>query len=208
MRKFLLAIFYPVLIVSMLYVTGCATAPNVKEPVDVSHKKVAYWDLSVPTLMLPAVTAEIKKYENSKKWKYVVIHHSASTAGNAADFDKMHRKRGWDRGLGYHFVVGNGNGSGNGLIEIGTRWEKQIDGAHAGVKEYNRYGIGICLVGNFENGVPTAEQMDSLLSLVNHFQDRYKIPSENVILHRHVRSTACPGRQFPYFEVLSNIKAY
>ncbi len=191
---------------SLFYFSGCAaTPPKGGEKVGGNS---GYRDLSVPALVLPGVPNEIKTYENSRKWKYVVIHHSASTSGNAATFDKMHRKRGWNRGLGYHFVVGNGNGSGNGRIEIGSRWVKQIDGAHSGIKEYNHFGIGICLVGNFENETPSSKQMESLLSLISYFQERYKIPSENVILHKHVKTTACPGRKFPYFEVLSNINAY
>ncbi|MBM4054820.1 MAG: hypothetical protein FJ264_09150 [Planctomycetes bacterium] len=46
-----------------------------------------------------------------REWKYIVIHHSASESGCAAEFDKFHReKRHWENGLGYHFVIGNGNG--------------------------------------------------------------------------------------------------
>ncbi len=157
----------------------------------------------------PEISKEIKMHCGSRPWKYIVIHHSASKSGNAADFDKEHREvRGWNRGLGYHFVIGNGKGSGNGKVEVGSRWARQIDGAHAGVKEYNKFGIGICLVGNFEDRIPSERQMSSLISLVNFFQEQYNIPSENVILHKHVRETACPGRNFPYFDVLSNIKAF
>jgi len=102
-----------------------------------------------------------------RDWKYVVVHHSASDSGSAAEFDKYHREqRGWENGLGYHFVIGNGSGSHDGKIEIGNRWKRQIDGAHAGVKKYNHYGIGICLVGNFNKTYPTQAQMSSLSVVV------------------------------------------
>ncbi|OQZ03978.1 MAG: hypothetical protein B6D34_05110 [Candidatus Brocadia sp. UTAMX1] len=140
-----------------------------------------------------------------RDWRYIVIHHSASASGSAADFDKYHRKkRRWENGLGYHFVIGNGNGTSDGKIEIGNRWKNQIDGAHAGVEEYNHYGIGICLVGNFNESRPTSAQMTSLSTLVEYLKNRCRIPAENVIMHRHFRQTECPGRNFPYYKLLAN----
>lgn len=142
----------------------------------------------------------------TRGWKYIVIHHSASNGGNAASMDKYHREvRGWTNGLGYHFVIGNGSGSGDGQIEIGGRWLHQLHGAHAGNDEYNQHGIGICLVGNFEDGQPTEAQVRSLIELVNYLQQRCNIPFENILMHRHVRDTACPGENFPYYELLANL---
>ena len=204
---------FPILlitIVSLSLLSGCATndkkvsTPGIGKIIP--KPRMVNLGINVPVTNLPSIPESIKQYAGDRQWKYVVIHHSASYTGNAATFDKLHREtRGWVNGLGYDFVIGNGNGSGNGQIEVGPRWKLQIDGAHAGVKEYNHFGIGICLVGNFENEKPTRNQISSLLSLIKYFQNRYNIPSENVILHRHVKTTACPGGNFPYFEVLSGI---
>src|SRR5205809_827024 len=79
------------------------------------------------------------------------LRDAGSASGSAAEFDKYHRSKGWD-GLGYHFVIGNGTGSGDGQVEVGYRWKRQMVGAHAGNAEYNQRGIGICLVGDFQNG--------------------------------------------------------
>jgi len=127
------------------------------------------------------------------QWKWIVIHHSDTRSGSAASFDRYHRSRGWDE-LGYHFVIGNGNGTGDGVIEVGPRWPKQKIGAHAGVQEYNEYGIGICLVGNFDVSYPTRAQMNSLAHLVAWLMQTYRIPPERVIGHRDCRRTNCPGR--------------
>lgn len=144
-----------------------------------------------------------------RDWRYIVIHHSATASGSAAGFDSYHRKkRGWENGLGYHFVIGNGNGTTDGKIEIGNRWLDQIDGAHAGVEEYNHYGIGICLVGNFNQSRPTEAQMASLSVLVEYLQNRCHITAENIIMHRHCRQTDCPGRNFPYYKLLANTFRY
>ena len=63
-----------------------------------------------------------------RKWRFIIVHHSASESGNAAKFDRDHRNRGWDE-LGYHFVIGNGTMSGDGQIEVGPRWVKQKHGS-------------------------------------------------------------------------------
>jgi len=133
-----------------------------------------------------------------QRWRYIVIHHSATERGCAATFDKMHREvRGWDE-LGYHFVINNGHGGADGKIEVGSRWTKQKWGAHCGGtpnNEYNDYGIGICLVGNFQTRLPSGVQMASLRKLVRFLVGRYHIPRGNAISHRDApnAATKCPG---------------
>src|SRR5687768_8825904 len=50
-------------------------------------------------------------------WRWIVIHHSATPAGGAKTFDKMHKAKGWDE-LGYHFVIGNGTDTADGQVEV------------------------------------------------------------------------------------------
>jgi hypothetical protein len=130
------------------------------------------------------------------QWKYIVIHHSDTKVGSAASFDRYHREvRKWDS-LGYHFVIGNGSLSGDGQVEAGKRWVKQMTGAHAGVKEFNENGIGICLVGDFSQTRPTAAEMRSLAKLVGHLMKTYRIPPNNVLGHNDAKDgkTNCPGK--------------
>lgn len=189
--KMYLCLFF----LTMIYLSGCYTPP--------AFKPITTIPVKPPKKEVPYIGNQLDRYF-VRSWKYIVVHHSASASGCAAEFDRFHReKRGWENGLGYHFVIGNGNGSADGQIEVGNRWVNQIDGAHAGVQEYNHYGIGICLVGNFNNSYPTASQMASLSSLVDYLQERCHIPSENIIMHRHFRETECPGRNFPYYKLLA-----
>ena len=135
----------------------------------------------------------------STRWTTIVIHHSATDTGCAATFDRSHRAQGWDE-LGYHFVIGNGTSSGDGVIEVGSRWRRQKHGAHCKTdgNYFNDHGIGICLVGNFEDEYPTPAQMQSLVYLVSHLCRTCDIPPSRVTGHRQVTSkTACPGRHFP-----------
>jgi hypothetical protein len=131
-----------------------------------------------------------------------VIHHSATPSGSAAVFDKLHRQKGWDE-LGYHFVIGNGTDSGNGKIEVGPRWPKQKWGAHAKTpdNEYNNYGIGICLVGNFEIERPTSQQLQSLARLTAYLMQTYNIPASRVLGHRDTKATECPGKNLNIAQV-------
>lgn len=137
-----------------------------------------------------------------RKWNYIILHHSGTPSGNAAAFGRHHKQdRGWD-GLGYHFVIGNGKGAGDGQIEIGYRWTQQLTGAHAGrapdgSNKMNETGIGICLVGNFNEDRPTANQLAMLRSLVAYLRGYCGIPLEHILLHRDVRGTDCPGKLFP-----------
>ncbi len=146
---------------------------------------------------------------NENQWKYIVIHHSATAKGNAARFDYYHRKeRGWEYGLAYHFVIGNGSFSGDGEIEVSERWKKQIHGAHTANMDCNRVAIGICLVGDFENGgAPTDNQFKSLLRLVQYLSRRYTISLSNILLHKqvHQKGTACPGKNFPFEKLKTHL---
>jgi len=139
----------------------------------------------------------------SKKWKYVIIHHSATDVGNALSFDNVHsKKRRW-KGLGYHFVIDNGSsGKKDGHIEASPRWIHKEDGAHCKADNMNYKSIGICLVGNFSTDDVTPEQMSSLIWLVNELKKRYHISNSRILGHGQVKGaiTECPGKRFPWPE--------
>jgi len=138
----------------------------------------------------------------SRKWDYIVIHHSATDEGNALNFDYAHKRRRW-KGLGYHFVIDNGtSGKKDGQIEVSPRWIHQEDGAHCKADGMNYKGIGVCLVGNFSEDSVSQEQMGSLVSLVTELKKYYNIPNSHVLGHGQVKgaSTECPGRKFPWAE--------
>jgi N-acetyl-anhydromuramyl-L-alanine amidase AmpD len=138
--------------------------------------------------------------EEPRAWKYVVLHHTATDRGSVESIHEAHLAKEW-LGIGYHFVIGNGEGMPDGRVEPTFRWTRQLHGAHAGVKDYNELGIGVCLVGNFEEHPPTAEQLNSLKSLVASLTGEYRIPATRVVPHRDLKATACPGKFFPLDDV-------
>lgn len=138
------------------------------------------------------------------RWRYVVAHHSGIEAGNARSYGAAHYRRGMENGLAYDFVIGNGRDSGDGEIEIGPRWLKQIDGGHVRNAFYNTHGIGICLVGNFEKRKPGRKQLESFVALVDWLREEAPLGTKpKFTVHRMVdkNHTVCPGRYFPYAEM-------
>ncbi|CAA9386328.1 MAG: hypothetical protein AVDCRST_MAG64-958 [uncultured Phycisphaerae bacterium] len=162
-----------------------AVKPQPLPPAVVARPQPA--SAGVPREWVPAVAAN--------KWKWIVVHHSATPVGGAARFNKEHQAKGWDE-LGYHFVIGNGTDTGNGAIEVGNRWARQKHGAHCKTPDnrYNEEGIGICLVGNFDQTRPSDAQLKALAKLVGHLERAYNIPADRVIGHGDAKATECPGR--------------
>ena len=145
----------------------------------------------------------------SRKWNYIIIHHSATDVGDAYYFNILHRRRGWD-GIGYDFVIDNGTkGKQNGAIEVSPRWINQENGAHCHASDMNSKGIGICLVGNFSKEQVSNKQMTSLVYLVNVLRQYYNIPMSRIMGHGQVpgAKTECPGKYFPWQEFRRELKS-
>lgn len=140
------------------------------------------------------------------QWRYIVVHNSGTRQGNAKAFDYYHRYvRKMPNGLAYHFVIGNGTSSGNGSVEIGSRWTRQINGGHVHSDYLNSIALGICLVGDYNRDKPTKEQLEALDELVQYLRKRVgKTDHKYAVVkpHRDINPpqwpTDCPGDRFPY----------
>ncbi len=176
-----------------------ATPPVAPAPPKAEVKPAPF--TGIPTAWVPSAAVK------PRPWQWIVVHHSDTAGGGAAAFDRFHKDKGWDE-LGYHFVIGNGTDTADGQVEVGPRWPKQKWGAHAKTPDnrFNDFGIGICLVGNFDNTHPTAAQMRSLVKLVAYLEKTYHIPSDRVLGHRDTKSTDCPGRYMDVAAVRSGAK--
>jgi len=135
----------------------------------------------------------------SPRWECVVLHHSANEGSSPSAMDRYHRQHnGWDE-LGYHFVIGNGVAYPDGQVYVGPRWRKQKHGAHCKTPDnyYNDHGIGICLIGNFDQSYPTAAQMAALSRLCRFLTGKCGFSSDKIYTHGGVTGrTRCPGRHF------------
>ena len=139
------------------------------------------------------------------QWQAIVVYDSGSPAGDVAALERRHLDAGLS-GLGYHFVIGNGQGMEDGQVAVGFRWERQLAGAHANAAmrapwplraheaplsatDLNRKSVAICLVGNGERRAFTDQQTRQLLNLVRALQAELGIGAHAVFFHRELSPT-------------------
>lgn len=141
------------------------------------------------------------------RWQAIVIHHSGSLMGSAEEITRQQQRDWGFPSMGYHFVIGNGNGEHNGSIIEGPRWLLQQPGAHvadrgAGAEPnaawFNDHSIGVCLIGNGSSREFTDEQLASLMRLVRRLQKQCDIPASRVFMHSDLVRVDSPGAKFPH----------
>lgn len=130
-----------------------------------------------------------------KRWRYIVIHHTASEIGNLEYYKKLHQEeRGWDD-IGYHFLINNGTyNTVPGQIEESDLWKKRKSGYSTKNWLVNTFGISIVIVGNLENHPPLPQQYESVISLIHRLSTEYNIPANRIFGHREIQNTKCPGK--------------
>jgi N-acetylmuramoyl-L-alanine amidase-like protein len=168
------------------------------------------WSWSRPTeyryLTRSVIEAIRRAPVKRRRWQFIVVHNSGTRQGNARVFDYYHRHvRRMPNGLAYHFVIGNGTSTGNGEIEVGDRWRRQINGGHVHSDYLNNISLGICLVGDFNRDQPTRAQLESCEELIRYLRERCgKVDRRDIPVrpHREMNPprwpTDCPGDVFPY----------
>jgi len=136
---------------------------------------------------------------HSDRWTKIVIHDSGTVLGSAESLNREHERLGRG-GLGYHFVIGNGSDTTDGLIEVGFRWRTQKVGAHSvgrDAQTFHRHAIGICLVGDADRQPITDAQMRELVWLVQQLQQKFGIPAHEVYLGVGSGQVPLPTGHFP-----------
>ena len=147
----------------------------------------------------PTVDPVFATVGSSPEWSSIVIHHLGQPAGDLETIDRDHRKAGL-RSLGFHFIIGNGNGLGDGDVQMGNRWHSQISAAKPRDIQQDNWSdgiISICLIGNGNRRPFTEQQTVHLSHLVQRLQQELSIPADQVFLESelggHSRS---PGEFF------------
>ena len=136
----------------------------------------------------------------SGRWHTIYIHHSGSLSGNAQTLSAT------AAGLPDHFVIGNGDGCGDGEIQIGQRWtQQQVAGVTPGADRIDPDCISICLVGDFNQARPTVTQQRRLEQLVSTLQSRLAISRKQVFFYSSIGSPAGIGRYFAATDFQSQI---
>lgn len=126
-----------------------------------------------------------------KTTEYIILHHAAGY-GTVEYIHASHKALKWS-GIGYNFYV----------RKDGSVWKgRGLDtvGAHAG-GNYNSRSVGICAEGNFQKDFMSDAQKQSLIELLAYVWSEY--PQAKVVGHRDMDYTACPGRNYPFGEIVS-----
>ncbi len=129
---------------------------------------------------------------DSRKMKYIVLHHSAGQPGASAvaAIARFHASpppigRGWP-GIGYHFVVAGGV-----VYYVGS-----VDTQRAHIANRNAQGLGVCIPGTYNKNLPAAPDIEATRLLVAGLDEFY---GHKKVLAGHAPlmppgHTACPGR--------------
>lgn len=141
--------------------------------------------------------------EPNYKWAYtpgsrsitthLILHHAAATGVSAGTIHSWHLNNGW-AGIAYHYYVRK-----DGAIYRGR--PEAWSGGHT--TNWNYCSIGICFEGNFENETMPGAQRRAGAALVADIRRRY--PSITVGKHSQYQATACPGRNFPFDEIVAGV---
>ena len=128
----------------------------------------------------------------------IVLHHSASPV-EALTWDKIRaihiHERGW-LDIGYHAGVVNDDGA----WKLVKGRDPDIPGAH--VAGHNKHSLGICFEGNYSQTSLSREAFVLGATQVLLWMQEYGVGWVDVVPHRELAPTECPGKQFPYHELV------
>lgn len=123
----------------------------------------------------------------------IIIHHSLTADSGTVSWNAIRKYHmdimGWDD-IGYPL----------GLELVGQHYEifmgrmMTVQGAHT--KGQNKDSLGICFIGNFDLGPPSANQWNLGIKLVKSLLEIFDIPRWKVFGHRNFASKTCPGKHF------------
>lgn len=126
------------------------------------------------------------KLANRVETKMIVLHHAMAKSCTADDVHKWHRDdNGW-AGIGYHFFVRK-----DGTVYTG----RPINTIGAHCEGFNYDSIGICFEGDFMQENMNDVQANAGIELIRHIRKLYAI--KRVVRHKDLRSSNCPGINFP-----------
>jgi hypothetical protein len=137
-----------------------------------------------------------------------MIHHSLTKDGETVSWGAIRRYHvetlKW-LDIGYHF----------GVELVGDDYEVLVgrpltmQGAHCYQEGMNRVAIGVCCVGNYDEGPPPEEMLRILgRSLIAPLMEIFDIPERSIVFHRDFAQKSCPGEKFTNDEVLKHVRQW
>jgi N-acetylmuramoyl-L-alanine amidase len=135
-------------------------------------------------------------------WSGIVIQHLGEPAGSIKSIQRSHLSGGLN-GIGFHFIIGNGNGLGDGVVRGSERWLHQTRAARPisiHPENWDENVITICLIGNGNRRPFTERQILHLSRLVQRLQNELSIATSEVYLASDLDNSSnvapSPGKFF------------
>lgn len=133
----------------------------------------------------------------------IVIHHSFTKDSSTKSWDAIKRyhieEMGWSD-IGYHCGIEDIDG----VLTVLQGRPIEQSGAHT--KDFNQ-SVGICLVGNYDDEVPSKERIELLVDTTLGYLEQFPfLTPSNVFPHNHFASyKSCPGKLFPWDEFITKL---
>ena len=123
---------------------------------------------------------------------HLIVHHAGASHATPDGIHAYHRSKGW-AGIAYHYFVAK-----DGTVTRGR--PENTRGAHT--MNWNYCSIGICFEGNYETETMPEAQRKAGSVLIEDIRKRYP----NIVVGRHCDfgQTSCPGKNFPFAQMVSN----
>ena len=136
---------------------------------------------------IPAVTGSYRTVFDTatpidpNRWDEIIIEDSGQPHGSVETLSLEAQADG-KQGLPEHFLIGNGNGMGDGDLHMSYRWNTQMSatGNNPADSASESRAIRICVVGNVRNRPFTDRQLERLAALVAGLQEEFRIPSSRI----------------------------
>lgn len=121
--------------------------------------------------------------------QYLILHH-ADMNGTIQDVNRVHLNNGWTM-IGYNYYV----------RKDGSIWKGRLENAiGANCYGYNDKSVSICAEGNFMNDTMSDAQKYGIIWLGQYIEREYGNRLQ-VIGHKEVYATDCPGDNYPLSEI-------
>jgi len=130
-------------------------------------------------------------------WTHIVIHHSLTQDGKTVSWDDIRRFHMTDPAymfsdIGYHGGIELVDGD---YIVFAGR-PLNMKGAHCRDKGMNNIALGFCFIGNYDLVEPSIKMLVRAVPHLRSWMEIFKIPVNNVTMHRDYSTKTCPGRKF------------
>jgi hypothetical protein len=137
--------------------------------------------------------------------KYLDFHHTAGHEANTEAVRKEHLAIGWGD-IGYNMVIEPGG-------TIGWGRDVKYSGSHdpgpapdGSGYTMNQKAYAISSIGNFDEDTMLEVQFQGLLKGTLWAMNAYKVGIDGLRRHKDQYQTACPGKNFPWDKLISEVK--